>query len=161
MSEQEPPLLAAMKAALLADLTAARANLWSVLAAIDAEAEIFPGWNQRDFFAHIGGWEAMAYGAFRDHLAGVPGTGKYPFADMDEVNAHLVKMRQSFTMEDAKLECEINRYAIERMLHDIPAQDYDTPVSFPWGDESSTSFVRDSIKHENGHAEEIRRLRKG
>lgn len=149
------------KTTLLAELKQARAELWAVLEPIGEDAEIFPGWNKRDFFAHIGAWEAMVYKEFWAYLAGVPVTGNYPFATMDEANAHFVDARRGFTAEDAKLECEINRYAIERMLMDIPAADYDKTVQFPWGGESIVDFLVEAIKHERDHAEEIRQLGQG
>ncbi|MEP7291613.1 MAG: DinB family protein [Chloroflexota bacterium] len=148
-------MVSEQKAHLLEALSTARERLWTALERFDPDAEVFPGWNKRDFFAHIGGWEALVYGALRDHAAGVPGTGKYPFKNMDEANAHLVGVRQSLTLDAAKLECEINRYAIERMLLDIPGERYGEEVQFPWGSESIASFLQDAIKHENEHAAEI------
>lgn len=143
------------KAELLGELSAARVRLWAALDGMATDAEVYPGWNMRDFFAHIGGWEALVYGAFRDHAAGVPGTGKYPFQNDDEANAHFVSMRQSMTPDDAKLECEIYRYAIERMLLDIPGEQYGENVQFPWRSESIASFLQEAINHENDHAADI------
>lgn len=147
------------KAALLAELTAARNDLWALLEPIDEATEIYPDWNKRDFFAHIGGWEALVYGAFRDRAAGVAGTGTYPFANLEVANAHFVGVRRSMTLFDAKTECEIYRYAIERMLNDIPADDYAAMVQLPWGSEPIASFVRGAIQHEVDHAADIRQLR--
>lgn len=143
------------KAELLAELSAARTRLWAVLSRIGADAEVYPGWNQRDFFGHISGWEALVYGAFRDHAAGVAGIGKYPFGSVDEANAHFVRVRQSMTRDDAKLECEAYRYAIERMLLDIPAARYGEEVAFPWGNETIHHFLQGAIDHENDHAAEL------
>lgn len=147
------------KETLLAELREIRAELWALLEPIDEATEIYPDWNKRDFFAHIGGWEALVYGAFRDHLAEVPATGQYPFASLEEANAHFVGVRRSMTLFDAKTECEIYRYAIERMLNDIPADDYAEMVQLPWGSEAIASFVRGAIQHEVDHATDIRRLR--
>jgi hypothetical protein len=151
----------AKKAELLADLKAARNDLWAALEPIDPDTEIYPGWKKRDFFAHIGGWEALVYGAFRDYLAGVPGKGVYPFANMDEANAHFVGVRKSMTLVDTKLECEIYRYAIEQILLQIPAEDYGKTVQLPWGGEIITDFLRGAIRHEEKHTSDIRQLRKG
>ena len=143
------------KAELLDELTAARTRLWAALDGMATDAEVYPGWNQRDFFGHIGGWEALVYGAFRDHAAGVAGQGEYPFGSLDEANGHFVSVRQSMTLNDAKLECEIYRYAIERMLGDIPAARYGEEVAFPWGNESISRFLQGAIDHENDHAAEL------
>lgn len=147
------------KETLLAELRDIRADLWALLEPIDEAAEIYPGWNKRDFFAHIGGWEALVYGAFRDRAAAVAGTGKYPFASLEEANAHFVGVRRSMTLFDARAECEIYRYAILRMLEDIPAEQYAQMVQLPWGSEPIASFVRGAIQHELDHAADIRQLR--
>lgn len=147
------------KETLLAELTTARNELWALLEPIDEATEIYPGWNKRDFFAHIAGWEALVYGAFRDRAAGVAGTGVYPFESLEAANAHFVGVRRSMTLFDAKTECEIYRDAIERMLEAIPAAQYAEMVQLPWGSEAITSFVRGAIQHEVDHAADIRQLR--
>jgi hypothetical protein len=144
------------KAALLEALRAARVRLWDVMDGFEADAEIYPGWNKRDFFAHISGWEALVYGALRDHAAGVPGTANERFSSTDEENAHFVAVRRSMTLTDVKLECEIYRYAIERMLLDIPAERYGEGVQFPWGSESIVSFLKGAIEHEIFHADDLK-----
>src|SRR5215213_6492183 len=54
------------KADLLKELDDARAYLNETLARLDDDTEIYPGWKKREFIAHIAGWEAMCYEAFRD-----------------------------------------------------------------------------------------------
>lgn len=144
------------KAALLEGLRAARVRLWDVMDGFEADDVIYPGWNKRDFFAHISGWEALVYGALRDHMAGVPGTANKRFSSTDEENAHFVAVRRSMTLEDVVLECEIYRYAIERMLLDIPAERYGDSVQFPWGSESIVSFLKGATEHENFHADDLK-----
>lgn len=143
------------KTALLEALTASRKRLWDVMDGFEADAEIYPGWNKRDFFAHISGWEALVFAALRDYMAGVPGAGRSPFSSTDEENAHFVAVRQSMTLEDVTLECEIYRYAIERMLVDIPGEQYGEQVQFPWGSESIRSFLKGAIEHEIFHADDL------
>lgn len=127
------------KETLLAELREIRAELWALLEPFGADDEICPGWNKRDFLAHMSGWEALVYGAFRDRAAGVPGIGRYPFGSLEEANAHFVDVRQSMTLFDAKLECEIYRDVILRMLEAIPAADYAERVELPGGAKVSRS----------------------
>jgi hypothetical protein len=139
----------------------ARIYLWSVVDSLSDTVEIYPGWNKRDFLAHIAGWEARVFDAFRDHLAGAP-LKTYPYdnlKDTDGANAGFVAERQSMTIESARLECEIYRFAIREMLLEIPAENYDNVFPFPWGQMTAARFVQDAIDHEREHADEILQMK--
>ena len=147
------------KAALMAEMDAARIELWDVLDALDTTTEIYPGWNKRDFFAHIAGWEAMVYEVFLCNATGNPLKDYHnDFKDNDSVNAAYVAERQSGLEENIKLECEISRYAITRMMEDIPESDFDKPIQFPWGELTAARFAQDAIDHEREHAADIMKL---
>ena len=53
--------MATDKTALMSEMDQARAELWQLVDAVDPATEIYPGWNKRDFFAHIAGWEAFVF----------------------------------------------------------------------------------------------------
>lgn len=144
----------AEKEQLLKQLDDARDHLWAVVGALPPDTSINSEWNIRDFFAHIAGWEAVVYEAFRDHAAGVQGSLR-PYTDVDDFNRRFVQARQSQTAEGAKLECEINRFAIKTFLQSIAAEDYSKPVQFPWVAETVVQFIEGAIKHERDHAAEI------
>ena len=145
------------KMRLLRELDETRAELWAVLEAIDPAAEIFPGWNKRDFFAHIAGWEAWAFKTFRDHEAGIPyDRSRYPM--FDDANAHFVAERRSAGVETVKLECEINRFALRQCLLDTPPEGFNLPFQLPWSDQNIASFVNGAIDHERTHARELREM---
>ncbi|MBI1256338.1 MAG: ClbS/DfsB family four-helix bundle protein [Chloroflexi bacterium] len=145
------------KTALLKELDDARAYLNETLARLDADAEIYPGWKKREFIAHIAGWEAMCYEAFRDYRAGAP-RRSYPFADTDAANEYFVAIRQSLPLQDVTVEYEINRFVIRQFLKDIPLEEYDQPVTFVWWQETVEQFVHGAVKHEMDHAADIRAL---
>ncbi len=147
------------KALLLKELDEARDNLNAALDGIDTETLIYPGWKKREFIAHIAGWEAMCYEAFRDHLAGQP-RRSYPYATTDEANDYFVSVRQSVPLADVTVEYEINRFAIRRFLTDIPEAVYDQPVTFLWYQETVEQFIRGAVKHERDHAADILALPK-
>lgn len=143
----------------------ARIYLWSVIEGLSDTVEIYPGWNKRDFLAHIAGWEAMVFDVFRDYLVGAP-LKNYPYNDVkdpdaanDAANALYVAERQSMTIDSARLECEIYRFAIREMLLDIPAENYDRVIPFPWGQMTAARFVQDAIDHERDHADEILKMK--
>lgn len=150
--------MSADKARLLQALDAERDHLWAVLADVDPAVDIYPGWNKRDFFAHIAGWEALVFDAFRKTLADEP-VPPVPYTTVDAANAQFVAERQSATLEGAKLECEINRFALKIFLESIPAEAYGRLVRFPWGSEPVTQFVEGAIVHERDHARDIVELK--
>ncbi len=148
------------KAELMAEMDQARAELWHLVDALDPATEIYPDWNKRDFFAHIAGWEAFVFEVFICNAASAP-LKTYPYnnlGNINEANAGFVAERQSSTLEGAKLECEISRYAIKRMMNDIPAEDFDKAIQFPWGKLTAAQFARDAITHERDHAADIVKL---
>jgi hypothetical protein len=148
------------KAAWMAEMDQARAELWKAVDALDPEIDVCPGWNKRDFYAHIAGWEAIVYEVFVCNTTNTP-LKTYPYNNLDnldEANAAFVAERQSGTEDNIKLECEIDRYAIKRMMDDIPADDFDKPIQFPWGPLTAAQFARDAIKHERDHADDILKL---
>lgn len=145
------------KTLLLKQLDEARDHLWSVLDNLEPSRVIYPGWNKRDFFAHIAGWDAMVFEIFRDFTAGITGKER-PYTNVDDFNRRYVELRQSSTLEGARLECEINRFAIITLLKGIPAEGFQQSVQFPWGPNTVAEFIRGAIEHERDHANDITKL---
>ena len=142
------------KERLLQQLDEVRTYIWGILDDFDPTREIYPSWTKREFFCHIAGWEAMIYETLRDYVAGKT-PELYAYKSLDEANADFVGVRQSLPLKNAKLECDINRFAIKTILASIPAEKYDDPIQFPWGMETLTNFLRGAIEHEELHAEDI------
>lgn len=144
-----------LKEQLLQELDAARSDLWNILDALDEAIEIYPGWKKRHFLAHIAGWEAMVFEVIHRHLSHLE-TKDYGYTDVDNANARFISVRQSTTVQDAKLECEINRFAILTLLREI--SDFNEMIRFPWGMETVTKFIQGAIEHERSHASDIMSL---
>ena len=138
-------------------LDEARDHLWALLENVEPSCEIYPGWNKRDFFAHIAGWDAMMFEIFRDYAAGTADKHR-PYTNVDDFNRRFVELRQSATVEGARLECEINRFAINTLLQNIPSENYQQTIQFPWGPNTVAEFIRGAIEHECDHANDIRKL---
>ena len=150
------------KAEWIQEMDQARVELWQTVAALDPEIDVCPGWNKRDFFAHIAGWEAIVYETFLSN-ANSTALKSYPdkyFDDLDKLNDEFVAERQSGTENQMRLECEISRYAIRRMMLDIPAEDFDrVPIQFPWNKQmTAAEFAQDAIVHERDHMNDILKL---
>ena len=147
--------MSSVKQQLLAEFNASREDLWKALDVLDESTEIYPGWKKREFLAHIAGWEATVFDVIHRHISGQPPRDD-PYPGMDITNARFVAVRQSTTLEDAKLECEINRFAILSLLDRI--HDLDEAMHYPWGTETVTEFIHGAIDHERGHLADILKL---
>lgn len=141
-----------LKSQLLEDLDAIREKLWDILAVLDDRAEIYPGWRKREFLAHMAGWDAMVFDVFYRHVTGQE-PKDYAYTGIDSMNARFTAVRQSTTVQDAKLECEINRFALRTLLDGI--EDFGTVIRLPWGSETVSDFVQGAVDHERNHAVDI------
>lgn len=149
------------RTALMLEMDLVREELWQIVDSFDSTTDFYPGWNKRDFVAHIAGWEAFVFEFFKVNAEAIP-LKTYPYdnlKNLDEANAHFVAERQSSTLEGVKLECEISRYAIKRMMNDISDEDFNKPMQFPWGNLTVAKFIQDAIDHERDHAADIRKLK--
>lgn len=140
------------KQQLLRNLNTARENLWRGLDSIDEEVVIYPEWKKREFLAHIAGWEAMVFEIIYHHIHSFP-TKDYAYIDVDTANARFVSVREATTVNDARLECEINRFAILKLLDDI--ENFDDVIVFPWGENTISEFIEGAIEHELNHLADI------
>jgi hypothetical protein len=142
------------KAQLLKEMAQARDSLWRELASIADSTEISPGMTKREIFAHIAGWESLVFEGFREHIYAIP-AARYPYPGVDALNFDFLTQRQGMTIENVKLECEINRFAINMLLNVIPEEEFENSVRFRWGDESASYFIRSATGHEREHADDI------
>lgn len=148
------------KSELLEQLDAARDALWQALDALERTADGRHCQRVQEIFAHIAGWEALVFEAFRNYCFAIPASD-YSYAGIDAANAEFVSKRQALSVADARRECEVSRFAIRAMLDVIPAEHYDDAVRFPWGEETVTEFVRGAIDHEQLHRDEATTLMNG
>lgn len=140
------------KQQLLRKLNTVRENLWRGLDSIDEEVVIYSGWKKREFLAHIAGWEAMVFETIYRHIHNYP-LKDYAYIDVDSANARCVSVRKTTTVNDARLECEINRFAILKLLDEI--EDFDDVIVFPWGENTISEFIEGAIEHELNHLADI------
>lgn len=141
-----------LKTELLQELDAIREKLWDILTVLDDTTEIYTGWRKREFLAHIAGWDATVFDVFYRHLSGLE-PKDYTYAGIDSTNARFTAVRECTTVQDAKLECEINRFAVRTLLDRI--EDFSTVIRLPWGPETVSVFVQGAIDHERNHAVDI------
>lgn len=144
-----------MKNQLLQDLKDTREDLWTALEKLDANTVIYPGWKKREFFTHVAGWEAMVFDVIKRHLSGQDRRDS-GYTGIDSANERFVSTRQSMTLDDARLECEINRFAIITLLERI--ENFEDSIPLPWGNETAIQFVQGAIEHERLHLKDIQNL---
>ena len=144
------------KAQQIEEVLAARKELWRLLDKLDDTTEIYPGWKKREFFTHVAGWEAMVFEVIQRYLSH-QAQKDYHYTGIDSANARFVAVRQSMTLQDAKLECEINRFAILTLLEKF--EDFSEKIPLPWGENTVTEFLEGAIEHERSHAADIAKLK--
>ncbi|MCA9914912.1 MAG: hypothetical protein KC496_16275 [Anaerolineae bacterium] len=140
---------------LLQKVDEARNELWHALDQLDDATTIYPGWQKREFFAHIAGWEAMVFDSIRAQISGVAPLD-HAYRGIESANERFVAVRKSLIVQDARLECEVNRFAILQLLATI--KNDDEPIMLPWGSETVVEFLEGAIRHERDHAEDIQHL---
>ena len=79
----------------------------------------------------------------------------YPYTTLDDANHYFLSVRQTTTIDDAKLECEINRFAIKVLLSSISDEHLVDVVKFPWGEDCIAEFIQGAIDHERKHIADI------
>ena len=142
---------------LLQELRTTRTEMWQCLDELDETVEIYPGWKKREFFSHVAGWEAMVFEVFQQHAAKQEPL-HFDYAGVDAFNMRSVAVRQSLPLPDAKVECDIYRFAILTLLEQI--DDFNDTVYLPWGPNTVTEFVEGAIEHERLHMADIMNLQR-
>jgi hypothetical protein len=149
--------VAADKVRLIEVLDAARKRMHKVIAKIDKQREIYPGWTLKHFLAHLTGWDDALVVSLRHHAAGEPGTPAY--RGIDDYNAQTVAEREAFDYEHIFAEWEQTHRELKSIVLEMPVSRFYETLVYPWGGEGTINkLIKDMAAHELEHAEEIERL---
>ena len=142
---------------LLKELDAAREAMREVIAKIDRERELSPGWTIRHVLAHIAGWDDATIDSLRAHIDGTqPPVPAY--RGIDVFNAESVKSRQHLDYEQTCQEFEEVRDKLKAVIARMSAEKLRARMIFPWGpyEDTAIELIQVIIVHERDHAEEIK-----
>jgi len=143
---------------LIQDLDSAREVMRAVLAEIDPEREVYPGWTIKEVLAHVAGWDDAAMSSLRAHAR-----GEIPQAlaveGINAYNATTVSTREALNLDQIVQEWEFSRRELKAVIQEMPDGQLDTPMLFPWGGRGTTAQLVDIFAgHERSHAAEIRKM---
>lgn len=144
---------------LIQQLDAAREKMRAVLADIDTQMVIYPGWTIKQVLAHIAGWDDANISSLRAHAG-----GEEPAAPavrgIDFYNAQSVETREALSYEQTVKEWELARDQFKAVINEMPPEKFAERMLFPWGPTGTIArLVAIFANHEEEHAEEIQRLK--
>lgn len=142
---------------LIRQLDEARAALLELLADLPPEAEIYPGWTLRQFYAHLTGWDDVAAVSLREHAAGrIPATSVVN--GINAYNAESVYTRETLDYDHIVKEWQLAREQLKAVIRDLPVDRWQEPLLYPWGRTGSVrQFIEIFVEHEGEeHADELR-----
>ena len=147
------------KTHLIQQLDEARAELWTVLADLDAGTEIYPNWTVKELLAHLTGWDEAVTSSLRAHAGGEEPAAPATLG-IDFYNAQSVETRESLSYEQIHQECELAREQLKAAIHELPPEKFQEPLLFPWGPTGTVrQLIRVFVHHDKEHAEEIQASR--
>jgi hypothetical protein len=147
--------LDAKKERLVARLAASRAVLARVLAGIDPDRVVRPGWTAKDLIGHVLMWEEGTACALearqRDQTYDVPG-----FESFDQYNAQAREEMRDVPLAEMHDRLGTARARLLAALHALTAEQFAAPIAFPhtWTG-TITRLLRIIANHEREHAREI------
>ena len=144
------------KTQLLQRLNRAHDTVRGLLADIDTQATIYPGWTLKQLIAHFTGWDDAVTASLHAHAV-----GNEPAASavegIDPYNAVSVATREALSFEQTVQEWELAREQLKAAVRDLPLQKFAEPLLFPWGKTGSVAqLLAIFYEHEEEHVEEIR-----
>jgi hypothetical protein len=146
------------KATLIQRLDQAHEAMRDLLAEIDPQMEIYPGWTAKHLLAHIAGWDDAATSALHAHAGGRE-PAILAIEGIDAYNAESVATRETLDYEHIVKEWELAREQLKAAILAMPAEKLHDPLLFPWGGTGKMARVAAIFAdHEEEHVKEIHQL---
>ena len=127
-----------------------------LVAQVDHEKEIYPGWTIREILAHFTGWDDAVVASLRSHAAGgIPTV----VADRgpDYYNAATVTERETLSFEHIYREWQITHEQLKIAIRELPPEKMEEKIVFPWGQKGNVEdlVVGLTTEHEAEHTKDI------
>jgi hypothetical protein len=142
---------------LLEKLTKAHSATRAILEGVDLEMRVYTDtdWQIRDILGHIATWDREVTKSLRAFLAGTEYV--IPDLDEDEFNQQSVSEQRVLSTQQIKVEWEQAREDFKEAIREIPSDQFQGDMLYPWGDErgSITQLIEYMIEHDDEHRDEI------
>lgn len=143
---------------LIQDLDEARQEMTALLAQIDTDQELYPGWTIKHVLAHIAGWDEASIDSLKAHAAGTESSVP-AYRGIDDYNAKSVETREVLSYDRVYREYEQVRGELKDVLRTMPEEKFDQDLLLPWSERGSVKYVIDVlVHHEKEHVEEIQKI---
>ena len=149
----------ATKDELIRWLEESHAKMEALVAQVDCDTEIYPGWTIREVLAHFTGWDDAVLASLKSHAAGgVPTVVAERGPDV--YNAATVTEREALSYEHIYQEWQHTHEQLKIAIRELPPEKMEEQIVFPWG---QTGNVEDLVigltrEHEVSHARDIETL---
>ena len=143
---------------LIQDLDEARQQMADLLAVLDSNRELYPGWTIKHVLAHIAGWDEASIDSLMAHAADTESSVP-AYRGIDDYNAKSVATREMLNYDQVYREWQQVRDQLKNVLRAMLTEKFSEELLLPWGERSSVDYViAVLVHHEKEHVEEIRQL---
>ncbi len=149
----------ATKDELIAWLEESHAKMEAVVAQVDCDTEIYPGWTIREVLAHLTGWDDAVLTSLKSHAAGgIPVVVAQH--GPDAYNAATVTERETLSYDHIYREWQTTHEQLKIAIRDLSPDKMNEQIVFPWGQAGNVEdlVIGLTTEHEVSHAKDIENL---
>jgi hypothetical protein len=131
-------------------------NIQDLVARVERDREIYPGWTIREILAHFTGWDDAVLASLKSHAAGGAPTVVAPRGP-DVYNAATVDERETLSFEHIYREWQTTHEQLKIAIQELPSEKIDEVIVFPWGQKGTVEDLVIGLtkEHEVSHARDI------
>lgn len=143
------------KTQLFVRLDQTRAETNTLLTQCDPDAVIYAGWTIKDIIGHLSAWEQAGVTSLQAHAEGSDAHLPTHLSE-DDYNQLNVARRKNFPFEKIHLEWTETRDWLRQVLEEMPDEQFESEMTYPWGVRGSvTGLIDEIIQHEIEHRSDI------
>jgi hypothetical protein len=149
----------ASKDELIQQLEESHERIEKLVAQVDRDVEVYPGWTIREILAHFTGWDDAVLASLKSHAAGgVPTVAAERGPDV--YNAATVTEREALSFEHIYKEWQHTHEQLKIAIRELPPEKMEEQIVFPWGQTGSVEILVRSLTtgHEDSHAQDIEKV---
>jgi len=130
-----------------------------LVAQMDRNAEIYPGWTIREILAHFTGWDDAVVASLKSHAAGdIPVV--VAVRGPDYYNAATVTERETLSFEHIYREWQSTHEQLKIAIRELPPEKMKEKIVFPWGQKGDVEALVVGLtkEHEAEHTKDIEEI---
>jgi DinB superfamily len=133
----------------------ARRVLSALVERAPADRFIYPHWTIKQYIDHISGWDDAMVEALEAHAKNEP-IPQGAARGIDAYNAQTVETRETLDLEHSHREFIASHERVIQTLRNLPAEKFDQPLIFPWGEHGTVKeFIDIFVEHDIDHTRHL------